>query len=145
MNDKVAAEQLAQLLRLQGTYSEYFKFIDKKNSDYLSRIQEAYTGELSYLNSLQKAKVLDIIAAKKLEKGDTQGYFDTLYKQLEYEKKMSVTKEDYAWKFDEYIRTVGEEKTPKTLTDVVAAIDELLEQEKRIEDVIIRLSLQKPL
>ncbi len=144
-NSKIYAEQLAQLLRMQGLYKEYFDYIDKSESDYLSRLEDAYTGNLSYLNSIEKAKVLGVFAQKKLENGDTQGYFDSLYKQLEYEKKMSTTREEYAWKFDEYIRKVGEEGQPKTLNDVVSAIDELLEQDKKIEDAIIRSSLQKPL
>jgi hypothetical protein len=112
----------------------------------LKRIQDAYLGSLSYFNSLEKASYLESQDMNLLEAGDTQGYFDTLYKQLEYEKKMSTTKEQYALDFDTYVSELkNAEYEPKTTDDVVKTLEELIEQNKRIEDAIEMSSFQKPL
>jgi len=116
------------------------------HKDILGRIESAYTGSASYLNSVQQASLLGGIAAAKLESGDTQGYFDTLYAQLGQEKVNSSTIEDYAVNFDSYISTLqNAEYEPATTADVVAGLETILEQNKRIESAIEGASYQAPL
>ena len=175
VGNTLATQQLANLLANQDIYREYFDYIneleqqaiddakqaaeDKLNAqkeamqnelafheDILNRIENAYTGTLNYMNSLEKASVLGELANVKLASGDTQGYFDTLYKQLEYEKNVSTTREEYAQKFDRYIAELqGADYEPKTLDDVVDSLDELIEQNKKIEDAIATASYQPTL
>ena len=109
----------------------------------LSKIQDAYTGSLSYLNSLEKSAYLGNLAKSQLEQGDTQSYFDSLYKQLEYDKKMSTTKEDYALKFEGYINKLRGAEEPTTLTDVNDTLGEILVQNKKLETAISKSSYQK--
>jgi hypothetical protein len=126
------------------------KRIDEAQKEYdfhkgiLDKIESAYTGSLSYLNSLEKASFLGALAQNKFANGDTQGYFDTLYAQLDVEKKMSTTKEDYALKFDEYINALQGADQEKTTEDVVERLDDILEQNIRIEDAINRGAFQAP-
>jgi hypothetical protein len=165
-----AAELLAELLRNQGKYKEYFDYMNKLaeddlnkkkeiadkelqlksdelafHKDILARIESAYTGSLNYMNSIERGSALSAIAINKLNSGDTQGYFNTLYKELEYEKKTATTREQYAVEFDKYIAELkGAEFEPKTTDDVVETLEELIEQNKRIEDAIANGSYQAP-
>ncbi|RLA74313.1 MAG: hypothetical protein DRG30_05465 [Epsilonproteobacteria bacterium] len=144
--DVGAAKQLAELLRLQSEYRDYYDYIntaeqdslDKRkeaaeeelafHEDILSRIESAYTGALNYMTNTEKSVALASIAKTKLESGDTQGYFDTLYNQLEYDKSTSATKEDYVPKFESYIAELeNADYEKKTLDDVVDKLDELID------------------
>ena len=116
------------------------------NKNILNSIKTAYEGTLSYFNSIEKASYLDKVAKQYLATGDTQSYFDTLYKQLEYEKKMSKTKEEYAMKFDSYVSELQNvDYIPKTTNDVVNKLEDLIDQNKRIEDAIAGAAYQAPL
>ncbi len=108
--------------------------------DILNQIEDAYTGTLSYLNSMEKAEYLDRTAQLKLNSGDSQGYFDTLYKQLEYEKATSTTKESYIPKFERYIAELS--KAEPEEDPVVEKLDDILEQNVKIEEAISRASYQ---
>lgn len=108
-----------------------------------SRIEAAYTGSQSYLNSLEKSQYLGNLASSKLASGDSQGYFDTLFAQLGADQKTATTSEEYALKFERYIGTLQEAGyEEKTTTDVVDSIELLIEQNVRIEDAISRGSFQ---
>ena len=98
----------------------------------LKDIDNAYTGSLSYLNSMEKAAYAAEAAKRSFEAGDPTGYFDNLRKQLDNEKKMSTTKEDYQEVFDKYIDDLKDAEPEKTTDDVV---DELKEMNLRIDDL----------
>jgi len=108
----------------------------------LKRIEDAYMGANSYLNSVEKIGFLASVAEVKLESGDTQGYFDTLYSQLELEKKMSITREEYIPTFEQYINELKIAEPEKTTDDVVKSLMELLNQNIKIEEAILRASFQ---
>ncbi len=99
----------------------------------LDTIQEAYLGSLSYLNTMEKAVYAAELAQQQLENGDSQGYIDSLGKQLEYEKKMSITREDYALKFEEYIEELKNAEYEEDPAE--RAADSLEEIQKQIEDL----------
>ncbi len=132
-NDKLRQDQIS-------TANSILEF----NTYILGKIEDAYTGSLSYLDAMQKSKYLGDIAQEKIATGDTKGYFDSLSKQLEYEKQMAATKEDYAGQFDKYIYELQraepelsvDEKQLETLNDILA-------QSQRIEDAIANSSFQK--
>jgi len=87
-------------------------------------IDDAYLGSLSYLNSMEKAQYAAEKAQEAINAGDTATYFSELGKQIEYEKKMSVTKEEYMLKFNDYIEKLqSAEYVPEKTTDDV--VDEL--------------------
>ena len=111
--------------------------------DILKRIESAYSGSLSYLNSLEKADYFGALAQDKFDSGDTKGYFDALYKQLENEKKMSVTKEEYAVKFDKYINELKDAEPEATTDDVVDKLDSLIQETIKLQNAISRGSYQK--
>jgi len=115
------------------------------NMDILDRIESAYTGQLSYLNSVEKIAYLESLAMTKSDMGDEGGYLNTLMTQLEYEKKISLNREEYAAKFDNYINNLQGAEAEKTTTDVVISIEELIEQTRRVEDAINRGSFQAPI
>ncbi len=101
--------------------------------DVLNTINDAYMGALSYLSSEEKANYAGQMADDALAAGDTQGYFDALGEQLEYEKRMSVTKEEYIPKFEEYIDKLKEAEPEADTDDVV---DELEAVNAKLNDVI---------
>ena len=170
-----ASTLLAEMLRQQQLYFDYYEVIADKNEeieakreealaiqqenmdremewqntrlsfykDIEGKITSAYTGTLSYLNMVEKADFMAQIAQQQFEAGDTQGYFDSLGKQLEYEKKMALTKEEYALQFDSYISELQNAEPEKTTDDVVQSLEDLLEQNRRIEDAIANSSFQK--
>jgi len=116
------------------------------HEDILNRIEKAYSGSLSYLNSIEKADYLDRFAQQQLSTGNTQGYFDALYKQLEYEKKISTSREEYAIKLDTYIAKLKDaEYQEKTIGDVVISLENIREQIVSIEGTIENASYQSPL
>jgi len=83
----------------QEAYNRQIEMLNKQldfYTDILDRINKAYTGALSYLNTIEKANYIGDYAMQQLENGNTQGYFDSLYKQLEHEKRLSTTREDYS-------------------------------------------------
>ncbi len=90
----------------------------------ISKMDEAYLGSLSYLSSAEKAAYAAQAASRQLELGNTSGYFSNLAKQLQYEKKMSVTKEEYAMQFDEYMKELKNATPEKTTEDVVKTLED---------------------
>jgi len=175
--DIKAAKLLAEMLRQQQLYYDYYEVIKAQNEeikvsneealaiqqenldrelewqntrlafykDIESKIKSAYTGTLSYLNFVEKADFMGRMAQSQFEAGDTQGYFDSLGKQLEYEKKMALTKEEYALKFDSYISELQSAEPEKTTDDIVESIESLIVQNIRIEDAIANSSYQTPI
>ncbi len=167
------ATRLADLLRLQSAYREYFdeiashademvaitdEYIDLTDDrmksaqseldfhkDIVGRIENVYTGSLSYFNDLEKSAYLGSYALDKLAAGDSQGYFDALYKQLGYDMNMSTTREDYAQKVDAYVDILQTAEKPKTVTDAVVILEQILVQDKRLEAAIAKGSYQAPL
>ncbi|MCD6432684.1 MAG: hypothetical protein J7L21_01450 [Sulfurimonas sp.] len=109
----------------------------------LSRIESAYSGSLSYFNSLEKIAYLGELAVTKFGAGDTQGYFNTLYSQLEHEKKMSATREDYTLSFESYILELKNAEPEATLDDVVDEIKESNIKLDNLTDAIAESSYQK--
>ena len=93
--------------------------------DILKSITDAYTGSLSYLDSIQKIEYLDNLGDYQLESGDTASYLDTLLQQLGYDKAMTTTKEDYIPIFEKYIDALEDaEYVPEATTaDVVEEIE----------------------
>ena len=112
--------------------------------DILNRIQDAYTGSLSYLNDIEKADYLTQQADAYLLTGDIPNYLDTLAEQLEYEKAISVTKEDYVPLFDEYINSLqtAEYEAEATTDDVVEQIQITNEKLDSLADAIEQSSYQ---
>ncbi len=108
----------------------------------LSQIENAYSGTLSYLNSIEKEEYLGRLAQSQLSTGNTQSYFDTLYKQLEYGKKMSVTREDYIPKFERYIAELSKAEPETTLDDVVESNENIAEEILSLRTAISRASFQ---
>jgi len=100
-----SAIKKAHQLKIKNISKEidFYKNIGKE-------INDAYTGTLSYLNTHEKNIFLSKQAEKYKAKGDNQSYIKTLKEQLQNEKKMSATREDYAIKFDKYIQEVKAEK-----------------------------------
>ncbi len=165
--NQYAAELLADLLRNQQTYRDYFDFMNEVvdtgpdtslderraeleaelafHKEILSQIESAYSGAANYMNSIEKANALANIAQQKLGAGDTQGYFDTLYSQLAEEKKTATTREEYAVKFDRYIGELQGAEQPKTTDDVVDSLEELIAQNEKIEEAIARAAYQPTL
>ncbi len=94
------------------------------------------------MNSAQKASYLGETAQYKLASGDSKGYFDTLYKQLEYEKKTAVTREDYIPIFERYISELQEAEPEATTDDVVDQLKEANERLEKLEDAISRSPYQ---
>ena len=105
--------------------------------DIFKKIKDAFTGSLSPYNSREKAAQQHAFSDAYYDTGSTneQAYFDSLYKGLEYEKKMSVTKEAYAILFDEYLndlKNIEYVEEEKTTNDVVK---ELEEANKKLDDL----------
>ena len=116
------------------------------NEDILNRIVSAYSGSLNYMNSLERSAALAGLAQNQFDAGNTQGYFDTLYQQLEADKAVATTREQYALSFDKYIAELqGADFEEKTTEDVIITLEELIEQNKRIEQVIVQAAYQAPL
>ncbi len=112
----------------------------------LAQLSTAYTGALNYMNSLELSNTLGNMALDQLAAGDSQGYFDTLYKQLAEDKKMAITREDYAAKFDSYTSELrGAEYKPKTIDDAVDTLEQILEQNRKLEAAIAKGAYQAPL
>ncbi len=111
-------------------------------TDILKKIQDAYTGSLSYLNSFEKISYLENLGAAQLASGNSQGYFDSLYKQLEYEKKMSVTREEYAVNFDKYIEALQDAEHEKTTDDVVETLESIYDRLGDVQTSIEKSSYQ---
>ncbi len=110
--------------------------------DILSRIDDAYLGSLSYFNTMQKAEYAGEQAAEAFGSGDTQSYIDHLGQQLEFERKMSVTKEDYAEKFDAYIEELQKTEPEATTDDVVDELESLNQKIDTLTDAIEKASFQ---
>ena len=106
------------------------------HTDVLQKITDAYLGGLSYLNSMEKAKYAESAAMRALEAGDTQSYFDNLYSQLENEKKISTSREDYMLNFEKYITELQNAEAPATLEDLEETLESILEQNAKIEEAI---------
>jgi uncharacterized protein len=134
----IQEENMNKELEWQNKRLSFYKDVEGK-------IVSAYTGTLSYLNMVEKADFMAKIAEMQFGTGDTQGYFNSLGKQLEYEKKMALTKEEYALKFDSYINELQNAEPEKTTDDVVQSLEDLLEQNRRIEDAIANAAYQAPI
>ncbi len=162
-----SAEKLAELLDMQQTYYDYYDYIIQEekrlaeekqklleeelaqaqsNYDFYKSIYDkivnAYTGSLSYLNSVEQANYLDRMAQNQFDSGDTQGYIDTLYAQLEAEKKISLTREDYADKFETYIDELKAQEPEATTDDVVESLDQIYEKLDDLATAIEKASYQ---
>ena len=149
------------MLQQQQNYFDYYEYVAEKAEEahdkemewqqkrlefykgILSMIENAYTGSLSYLNSIEKADYLDQLATEKLANGDDEGYLDTITSQLEYEKAISTTREEYAAHFNEYINELQTAEPEKDLDDVVETLEEILAQNKKLEEAIVRSSYQQ--
>lgn len=141
--DVGASTDLAELLRLQDTYREYFDYTLSFEEDRLAMIESAYSGALNYMNSMEKAAYYGDLALSNFASGDISGYFSSLATQLEYEKTISTTREEYAVKFDRYIAQLEDgEQEEKTLTDVVDKQDELIDKFDTLADAITSASFQ---
>ena len=111
-------------------------------SGILSDITSAYTGALSYFNSMEKADYYGRQAKIAIQGGDSTSYFSALSKQLEYEKKMSVTKEAYMPLFNEYIDELKLAEPEKTTDDVVESLDSLNKKLDEVKDAIEQSAYQ---
>ncbi len=164
---ETSAKALADLLRLQETYAEYFDhlaliaeeelsnakdLLDRRmeaaqaelafHTEVLNNVKSLYSGSISWMNSIEKAGFLGAIAEAKLEAGDSQGYFDTLYAQLEAEKRMSVTLEDYKIKFEKGINDMKSFEPKATTDDVVKTLMDILNATIDTKEAIQRASYQ---
>ncbi len=105
--------------------------------DLLQGIKDAYLGNLSYYNSLEKAAYAMELAAYEKEQGNTQGYLDAMTKQLEFDKKTSVTREEYEAKFNKYINALAEVAVEEGAD--VQAVNELIDLNKKLDDITMQL------
>ena len=110
--------------------------------DVLKSINDAYLGSLSYLNSMEKAQYAASAAQKAFDDGDTQSYIDNLGKQLDYEKRMSVTKEDYMSSFDSYIDELKKSEPEATMDDAVDELQSLNDKIDDLQDAVEKASYQ---
>jgi len=109
----------------------------------LQTIRDTYSGNLSYLNSVEKASYLERIASVYQDEGDSANYIKTLQTQLEYDKRLSVTKEAYASKFDLYVEKLQEQEPEATTTDVVEELSKLRDDLEDIKYIVEQSSYQK--
>jgi len=130
-----AEAKLAEEMAILNNELKHFENVFKM-------INAAWTGQLSYLNSIEKANKAAKQAELLFETGDTSGYFKKLGEQLTYEKKMSVTKEEYAPLFDKYIKDLEDSKPEKTTDDVVDKLEDIKDKIEKLEDAIEKASLQ---
>ncbi len=110
--------------------------------DIISKIDDAYLGSLSYLNSMEKAQYAGEAAARALAEGDSQTYIDKLGEQLEYEKQMSVTKEEYIPIFDSYIQALQEAEPEKDINDAVNELENINKKIDELQDIIEKSAYQ---
>ena len=84
-------------------------------------------------------------AERGLNTDDPKSEADFLLKELEYAKKMSLTKEDYIPKFEEYIDKLSalEYVEEKTTDDVVDELEEMNDKLDKLTDAIERASYVK--
>jgi len=95
-------------------------------------IDDAYTGSLSYLTTMEKAVYAAEKATEALASDDQQAYIKNLTDGLAHEKRMSATKEEYELKFNAYIDKLAEmdyveEKTTDDVVDELALANEKLD------------------
>jgi len=109
----------------------------------LDKIIDLYTESSSYLNSIEKADYLGAVSSNLLDIGDTQGYLDTLAEQLAFEKATATTKEDYIPIFENYISQLQNAEPEED--PVVKTLEDILEQNARIEEAIANSSYQASL
>jgi len=112
--------------------------------DLLRTIQDAWLGTLSYLSKEEKAVYAGQQAEEAINDGDSATYFEMLSKQLEYEKSMSRTKEDYIPLFDAYMKDVSEAEfePDKNTDDVVETLEEISAKIEGLQDAIEKASYQ---
>ena len=138
LEEKLQLEQEKLQLELDALNEELAFY---KNIKQL--IDTAYTGALSYLNTMEKAEYAGQQALVSLEGGDTQGYIAGLSKQLDYEKKMSTSRENYLLLFEDYTNELRQQEPEKTLDDVVDSIEATNEKLDDLHDAISKSSYQK--
>ena len=134
----VAEAQKALLDIQKDALNEQYDFYQS----ILGKIQDAYTGSLSYLTEGQKAEYSARQAEAFLQAGDTDNYLSSLAEALESQKKISVTKEDYIPYFEDYIRDLSEAKPDATTSDVVESLQDIYDKIDVIGDAITQASLQ---
>ncbi len=113
---------------------EYGDFLEDK----LGSIVDAYTGALSYLNSVEQAAYLEQMALQETN-NDTK--IEIMEAELAVGKK-TMGSEEYNSKFDAYIRELQRQEPEKTLDDLDETLEQILEQNKRLETAIGRSSYQ---
>ena len=104
--------------------------------DIMRRIENAYTGQNSYLNSYEKSVYLEKYANRYKTKGDESNYLKALQEQLAYDKKTSTTREAYEKKFEKYIAELQKQRPKKTTDDVVDELQALREDLDEIKNAI---------
>ena len=109
----------------------------------IKNIRSAYTGSISYLNSEEKSRYLGNNAQAFKENNDSANYIKTLQEQLANEKKMSVTKEEYAVRFDKYIDELKDQKPKKTTDDVVESLQDIKDELASVKDELESLGYQQ--
>ncbi len=130
---------------LQAEREAEMDWLEKQKDFYeniISMIDDAYLGSLSYLNSMEKAQYAGEAAARALESGDSQTYIDKLGEQLEYEKAMSVTKEEYIPLFDAYIQELQNAEPEKDIGDAVTELETLNKKVDELQDIIEKAQFQ---
>ncbi len=131
-------EEKKKLEAEKKVLNEQLKFYE----DIMKRIDSAYGGSLSYMNSIEKADYFERRAEVDINSGDSKAYFDSLSKQLEYEKAMSITKEEYIPLFDEYIKNLKDAEPEKTTDDVVDSLEDINKKIDELKDTIEASSYQ---
>jgi len=111
--------------------------------DVLSKIVEAYNGTLSFMMSMEKSDYMGAVAQDMLDRGDSSAYFSALYSQLEHDKKMSITREEYEPKVEAYVNALKQATPEATITDVVDTLETTNEKLDNVKDAIEKASYQR--
>jgi len=159
ITDKSSSELYASLLKLSAPFSEFIDLqeslknstdntndslrkslqatLDWKNR-ILNEIDSFWSSNLSYLNSAEKAQKYSDLSNYYDSVGDSERRLTALKTQLEYEKQLATTREEYAYKSARYLYDIKNLEQPKnTLDDVVKSIDDLRQELVEVNNKIV--------
>jgi len=148
VTDKASAELYASLLQLAPAFDEVtsstnggLQSLLEWKKKVLDEINGFWSSDLSYLNSIEKIKKLDTISSQQIATGQTDDAFQSLKDKLSYEKKVSSSREDYAFNAAEYLYKIKNLDEPTaTIDDIVLSLSELKTLIKEASDTNVEVN-----